>query len=46
MSNSNEICYNVKKYTDIIKDKDTDIDTDTVTTGTPISFHNDPPKKK
>ena len=45
-SNSNEICYNVKKNADIIEDKDTDIDTDTVTTGTPISFHNDTPKKK
>ena len=27
-SNSNEICYNVKKNTDFIEDKDTDTDTD------------------
>ena len=45
-SNSNEICYNVKKNTDVIEDKDIDTDTESLTAGTPISFHSDTPRKK
>ena len=45
-SNSNEICYNVKKSSDVIKDKDTDTDTESLTAGAPISFHGDTPRKK
>ena len=45
-SNSNEICYNVKKNTAVIEDKGTDTDTETLTAGTPISFHSDTPGKK
>ena len=45
-SNSSEICYHVKKNTDVIEDKDTDTDTETLTAGTPISFHSDAPSKK
>ena len=45
-SNSNEICYNVKKNTDVIEDKDIDTDTESLTACTPISFHSDTPRKK
>ena len=45
-SNSNEICYNVKKSSDVIKDKDTDTDTESLTAGARISFHGDTPRKK
>ena len=45
-SNSNEICYNVKKNTDFIKDKDIDADKESLTAGKPISFHSDCPRKK
>ena len=45
-SNSNEICYNVKKNTDVIEDKHIDTDTESLTAGTPISFHSDTPRKK
>ena len=45
-SNSNKICYNVKKNTDVIEDKDIDTDTESLTRGTPISFHSDTPRKK
>ena len=45
-SNSNEIRYNVKKNTHVIKDQDIDTDTESLTTGTPIYFHSDTPRKK
>ena len=45
-SNINKICYNVKKNTDVIEDKDIDTDTESLTAGTPISFHSDIPRKK
>ena len=45
-SNRNEICYNVKKNTDVIEGKDIDTDTESLTAGTPISFHSDTPRKK
>ena len=45
-SNSNEICYNVKKSTHVIQDQDIDTDTESLTAGTPIHFHSDTPRKK
>ena len=45
-SNGNKICYNIKKNTDVIEDKDIDTDTESLTAGTPISFHSDTPRKK
>ena len=45
-SNSNEICYSVKKNTHIIEDQDIDIDTDSLTAVTPINFHSDTSRKK
>ena len=45
-SNSNEICYNVKKNTHVIEDQDIDIDTKSLAAGTPIHFHSDTPRKK
>ena len=45
-SNGNKICYNIKKNTDVIEDKDIDTDTESLTAGTPISFHSDIPRKK
>ena len=45
-SNSNEICYNVKKNTHVIEDQDIDTDTESLTAGTPIHFHSDTPRKK
>ena len=45
-SNSNEICYNIKKNTHVIEDQDIDIDTESLTAGTPIHFHCDTPRKK
>ena len=45
-SNSNEICYNVKKDTRVIEDEDTDTDTEILTAGTTTCFHNVNPRIK
>ena len=45
-SNSNEICYNVKKNTHVIEDQDIDTDAESLTAGTPIYFRSDTLRKK